>query len=614
MIGTLVIFVGLLGLVYASSATSITEVKDSRDAMLDVRADQLAAAGQERAMQFLATAVKNTSVHDPLGGLSNLFAGGATITPIVGEALMDGASQIGSYTIRMTRIANTATSITVAIDSTGYLPDAPSALAPGERPTAWRATRSTVRYSLAPSQVFDYAYFINNWGWFYGNTIYCNGNARSNGQFDVAGYSPTVTGQPLYDSVSWNGVTAALAGYQDDNGDGLMDGNDGGIWSSWDIVGAQNVQGNGGKSSNQHDFEDPVPMPNLSDLSRYEASAIQKSASITIGGVEVCDAVMGDETGEKQNIYLVGTAANPIVINGPVVVRGDVILSGVIQGQGAIYSGGNVYVPNSLTYKNPPTSQRPANNTQAATEAWLTANWNKDFVGVFAKENIVAGNYTNSTWQYYVGSWMSSSLNESEEDAGADGIPNTRNGRDGIAGTADDDVLEGDGIFTVEHYTAEDAALGLIPAGKSVGDAIPGTGEDIDGDGVYDPGITLADLTIDTALDTANWAGNMPASGIASYGSISSMTANNLDGVFYTNHSFCYVVLGSATAKINGSLVSRNENIIYGTPTIQINHDSRLLGKSASLGADFLPREIEAPELLRWEVLDQDPNHYTVAP
>ena len=53
--------------------------------------------------------------------------------------------------------------------------------------------------------MFDYGYFINNWGWFYGNTIECYGNARSNGQFDVHGYSPTVTGQPVYDDVAWNG-------------------------------------------------------------------------------------------------------------------------------------------------------------------------------------------------------------------------------------------------------------------------------------------------------------------------------------------------------------------------------------------------------------------------
>ena len=88
------------------------------------------------------------------------------------------------------------------------------------------------------------------------------------------------------------------------------------------------------------------------------------------------------------------------------------------------------------------------------------------------------------------------------------------------------------------------------------------------------------------------------------------MKATSLDATFYTNHSFCYVVLGSTTAKINGALVSRNENIIYGTPTIEVNHDSRLLGSSSGKAAGYLPRELQDVETLLWSKLDADPNFY----
>ncbi|MDZ4775114.1 MAG: hypothetical protein SGI72_18505 [Planctomycetota bacterium] len=610
LLSTVVVMVSMMGLLYAASSMSAVEVKDARRGMSDVKTKYLAEAGVERGLAFLAIAVKNNKVHDPLKGLTDLFAGGTTCTPIVGEALMDGATRVGSYTVSMTSIEQTPTSITIAVDATGYLPDAPSALAAGRQVESWHSVRSTVRYSLAPSDVFNYAYFINNWGWFYGNTIECKGNARSNGQFDAANYSPTVTGQPMYDSVAWSGATAALSGYHDDNEDGLSDGNDGGIWSGWDIVNAGNVQGNGGNTENQHDFDGSVEMPNLSDLSSYEASATDNGSSITIAGVTVSNAVYGDGAGERQNLYLNGTAANPIVINGPVVVRGDVMITGYVTGIGAIYAGGNVYCPNSIRYVNPPTTTRPAGNTQAQTEAWLSTNWNKDFLGLFARENVVVGDTSHWVWQYYTGYWMGDALNASAEDAGEDGIPNTRRGRDGILGTDDDDVLEGDGVFTVEHYSDADAALGLIPAGQSVGDVIPGTGEDIDGDGAYDDTTTLADVVMNKSLNTTIWGGNMPAGGIASYNSIATLYANNMDATFYTNHSFCYVVLGSSTAKINGALVSRNENIIYGTPTIEINHDSRLLGNSSSPAASLLPRTIEAPEILRWARLDRDPNRY----
>ncbi len=613
LVGVLVLIVGLLGIVYASGAVSITESRDSRRAIDGVRASYIAEAGAERGMQFLAQAVKNTSSNSPLQGLTNLFAAEDTITPFLGEGLVSDGSRVGGYTVRLTRVAATAATITIAIDATGYFPDAPSALPEGRQVSEWRAIRTTVRYSLAPSKVFDYAYFINNWGWFYGNTIRAFGNARSNGQFDCAGYSPTITGTPIYDSVTWTGSNANLDGYNDDNGNGLMDGNDGGTFSGWDIVGAQNVQGNGGQAANQHDFQDKIEMPNLTDLTPYEANALSQNSSITINGVEVCDAVYGDEAGEKQNLYLVGTAAKPIVLNGPVVVRGDVLISGVVTGQGAIYSGRNVYCPKSVTYGNGPTTPRPADNSEASTEAWMTANANKDFLGLFAREHIVVGDYTNSTWQSYVSQWMSDPLNASAEDAGIDGIPNTAAGRDGILGTADDDLLEGDGIFTIEHYTDLDAALGLIPAGKNVGDPIPGTGEDIDGDGVYDAQATMASIPVRDTLNPSNW-GNL-SSAVPNYTSISTLQANKLDAVFYTNHAFCWLVVGSEAARINGGLVSRNESIIYGTPTMDVNQDARLLGHSSSKFANLLPMTVQPMEVLRWAELDWDPNRYTeIAP
>src|SRR6185436_10355439 len=116
-------------------------------------------------------------------------------------------------------------------------------------------------------------------------------------------------------------------------------------------------------------------------------------------------------------------------------------------------------------YLNGPSTSRPNTTSQADTETWLTANWNKDFLGLFARENVVVGDFTDPTWQYYESWWMAHPLNSSVEDAGSDGIPNTRRGRDGILGTADDDVLEGDGVFTTEFYSDADEAHGLIPAG-----------------------------------------------------------------------------------------------------------------------------------------------------
>ncbi len=604
----------LTGLVFATTAFSVVDLKQSRNALEKVRARYVAEAGVEDAVAFLRSAVKKTSFHDPLLGLHNLFKSGGTVRFKIGQALMDGGKKMGEYSVTMTG-ASDKKGMTVTIRSTGYLPAAPQNLPPGKRAGSWQALEVAVRFETGPSRVFDYGYFINNWGWFYGSSIVCHGNARSNGQFDAAGYAPTVTGQPIYDRVAWIGGKAVLSGYHDDNGDGLRDGKDGGIYSGWDIVRVKSVRGLGGKPSNQHDFQDSVPMPNLTDLSQYEEKAKAEGGYVAIGKKRVLDAVAGDDFGERENVYLRGTKDNPIRIHGKVIIRGNVIISGWITGRGAIYAGGNIYIPRSLRYVNPPSSPRPDSNSKEDTEKWLTKNWDKDFIGFFARENIAVGNIEDSTWRHYVNRWMTSSMNRSDEDAGQDGVPNTKAGKDGKKGTADDDVLEDDNVFTVEHYTSLDAKLGLIPPGKSVGDPIPGTGEDIDGDGVYDPATSLkGDIDFKVPLDKWHWGGNMPFLGLKSYSDVATVQAHHLDGVFYTNHSFCWYVHNSKDAVINGALVSRNEDIIYGTPHLVFNFDCRLLGGGAGPVKKFLPRTVRPVRFLRWELLSRDPNRYVVKP
>ena len=53
-------------------------------------------------------------------------------------------------------------------------------------------------------------------------------------------------------------------------------------------------------------------------------------------------------------------------------------------------------------------------------------------------------------WRKTVEAWLVNPRNVSAEDAGLDQLPNTSCGRDGLFETADDDVLDGDGTWTVE--------------------------------------------------------------------------------------------------------------------------------------------------------------------
>lgn len=65
---------------------------------------------------------------------------------------------------------------------------------------AWESSKTvdvTARFELERSQVFDYTYFINNYGWMDGfgpTNLYVNGDMRSNANFNFLNGSPTVNG------------------------------------------------------------------------------------------------------------------------------------------------------------------------------------------------------------------------------------------------------------------------------------------------------------------------------------------------------------------------------------------------------------------------------------
>jgi len=443
-------------------------------------------------------------------------------------------------------------------------------------PGAVRAeVTSTVKMSLERARIFDYSYFVHNWGWFYGNTIVANGNVRANGQFDGGNYSSTINGVPRYSKSDGPN----LSGYVDD----------GGIFSGWDVVQAGNVLGMGGETDNQYPFYEPLPMPNLSDLTSYENIAKGGGSTIKVGGLTIVSGVLGDDAGEPQHLYLEGTALNPIVINGPVVIRGSVIIKGVVTGQGAIYAGGNVYIPDNLTYANPPATPRPTSSSLADRIAWRTASQDKDALGLFARENIVLGDFTDGTADYYMSSWLSNPLNVSIEDTGDDQIANTN------------DVNEGDGQWSTQIYSAGDVTFGLVPVGKNVGDPIPGTGEDTDGDGIYDPTSTTADFALPAALDSGQWAGNMPP-GTTSFNQVATIYVNKFEAALYTNHTLGGLMLNwGGDVTFNGTVVSRNESLIYGANRLVLNHDDRLTAGGEDFGF-YLPYVWGPIETLRYEV------------
>lgn len=471
--------------------------------------------------------------------------------------------------------ASSTTQRSVFVTVTAYYPDR-------DTPEAYRITKTmetAVELNVQAASTFSYGYFIDNWGLLYDNTIVVNGNVRANGPIDFGDTTATVNAEPQF-SVSTGTLDTQTSV--------------GGVYSGWSILNADNAGGEASQADYQHANQPAINMANLTDLTLYEALATTDGSTIVVAGTTYVSGVLGDGGGEDQHLYLEGTADDPIELNGTVVVRGSVIIKGKVSGQGAIYAGGNIYIADDLEYVDPPATNRPSATDKTTMQAWITANAGKDMLGLFAKDHVVIGDYSNSTFQTYVGNWLNNAANESAEDLGADGLPNTANGRDGVVSTADDDTLETDSTFSISTYSATDGTLGRIPAGSNVGDNIPGTGEDRNGNGVYDGRIALADFNLPATLDSGAWAGNVP-DGASAISDVASVYISEVEAAVYTNNAVAGVMVSSSDPiNFNGAVVARVEAISASAPQVNFNHDSRLLVNETGSNGIYLPRSLGA--------------------
>jgi hypothetical protein len=293
-----------------------------------------------------------------------------------------------TYTIRARRIMTTGDNEErlVVFESIG------KALG-GVTPTERTITR-VVRYGHDQGSIFDYAYFLNNFGWFYGSSITANGEVRGNGNFEFQG-TPKVNGD-VYASVNPDVGSGAP-------GDII------GNYTSWDLntyrtnaVGKPTWRptrpefefGYSGNTT-KFEYEQVLEMPYLGNIDRFVELAMSKNGHLqTTANTAPAVPVIANNVIDGP-IFLFGTATNPIIIDGPVVVRGDVAIGGYVSGQGTIYADRNIHIINDLIYKNPPVFDKTAGADPNANEA---QNQAADLLGLAARGNIIIGDYTSSDW------------------------------------------------------------------------------------------------------------------------------------------------------------------------------------------------------------------------
>ena len=375
-----------------------------------------------------------------------------------------------------------------------------------------------------PSQIFDYEYFLNNWGWWWGNTITGNGGNRANWDFDFR-YNPVVNGVILANgNITQNGVPVnPLAGSAPFSG----------------LAGSDPV-------GMVHAGVPRVQMPNLKDFSYYESKAL---ANTSINGlwVDGTQVVFGVHTNSSQpGLNLIGTDSQPIVISNTVVIPGDVIIQGKITGHGTLYVGGNLYVAGDLTYKNGPNwSSAPETMSTTNRDQWVSNNQSKDLIAFAVRGSILAGDVNSPEWKSYCFDPAGYGLAHVGDESHL--------GADGIAGTPDDNIpyLHSDGTSSTSY--------------------------DADGNGVinaaynYDTDITMTDNRA-AQIQGYPMAGN--SGNPKNYNTLASNNMNKLDAIFYTNHAAA-MRLANNNAVFHGVIISRDEAIIFNS-TCEFDYDSRV--------------------------------------
>jgi hypothetical protein len=314
-------------------------------------------------------------------------------------------------------------------------------------PSAYNWEYKTIQYIVRLNltgklSVFDFAYFVNNYAWMYGDSsqIRVYGNVGANA--DAGFTSPLVDGYiytSLNPSLSALGVINGASGLSHDslsnyqNGGGLPNGFQGYLDPTNPPYSGSTIAFPAGYNGNisQYTAEQPLPMPYLGDLTNYMTAAMNNNGTIQQlqpngTWLTLVNGVYGNAIGQNGmystqnattgvvtvqnipnpivsnppnnaanypngNVALIGTAAQPLKITGPVVITNDLMIKGVISGQGCVYVGRNMNIMGNVTYLNPPTWKQGDTNFSSD----LTNNDTKDMVGFGVKGSVIVGDYYN---------------------------------------------------------------------------------------------------------------------------------------------------------------------------------------------------------------------------
>ncbi|HWD39992.1 MAG TPA: hypothetical protein VG944_14175 [Fimbriimonas sp.] len=177
------------GVEYVDSAT--VNIRTSNRRLLEIQTINLCDAGVQEVLRSLwipFKASQDYSTFDPS------TTGASTANPAA--AVQDTIPGVGAFAAGVISVSASDTyTRTIVVRSVGWIDSNNNGVLDSNEP--FKVVDVTSTYSLQRSKVFDYTYFVNNYGWMDGfgqNDLIINGDMRANGDFNFSNGSPTVNG------------------------------------------------------------------------------------------------------------------------------------------------------------------------------------------------------------------------------------------------------------------------------------------------------------------------------------------------------------------------------------------------------------------------------------
>lgn len=183
--------VAVAGVTYVNNATQ--SIRISARQTQDVQTTHLCEAGVQAVLRSLWRPFK---INQTFVAMEDACAGADDDNPrSVSDGPVPGVGRYSAGVIEFYSPGMDPYQRIVVVRSVGWLDRNNNAVLDENEPR--KVVDVTAVYQLARSQVFDYTYFVNNYGWMDGfnvNDLIVNGDMRANGNFNFLNGSPTVNG------------------------------------------------------------------------------------------------------------------------------------------------------------------------------------------------------------------------------------------------------------------------------------------------------------------------------------------------------------------------------------------------------------------------------------